>query len=305
MATVTVSMISGEALTFDVEADDIIDGLRLQVANAWPKPVTSRHVCIVTSDGSVPPGGSLILACGTEFAALVAHQGIQRAWEVHYKTIQELPQELNIVFVGDGRHTGKPGVGKTSLMFRLRDSLASTFCGWSEGAKGIGSGKVNATGSVEFYGCEHDWGNDLTSILNFSESAAGPGELRMGGYERTSVFVIVFSLDSKDSLKRVASKWIHEVVPGIPVVLVGTKADICAESNDSSLVSFHEVQELQRQIEISEYVECSALSGEGLEDVMDALLWAILMDAASEAGSARLASLKSSMFADNAACMCM
>lgn len=305
MATVTVNTISGEALTFHVETDDIVDGLRLQVANAWPKPVTSRNVCIVTSDGSVPSGSSLVLECGTEFAALVAHQGIQRAWEAHYTTIEELPQELNLVFVGDGRHTGKPGVGKTSLMFRLRDSLASTFCGWSEGAKGIGSGKVNADGSVGFHGCEYDWGNDSTSILNFSESTAAPGELRMGGYERTSVFVIVFSLDSKESLQRVASKWIHEVVPGIPVVLVGTKADVCAGSHESSVVSFHEVQELQRQIEVSEYVECSALSGEGLEDVMDALLWAVLMDAETEVGSARLASLKSSMFADNAACHLM
>ena len=43
------------------------------------------------------------------------------------------------------------------------------------------------------------------------------------------MFLVCFSVNSTDSLENVKTKWIPEVAhycPGVPIILVGTKADL-------------------------------------------------------------------------------
>ena len=46
------------------------------------------------------------------------------------------------------------------------------------------------------------------------------------------------------------------------------------------------VQALARRIGALDYLECSALSGEGVDDVIDAAMWTYLMHAQTERGQA-------------------
>jgi small GTP-binding protein len=53
--------------------------------------------------------------------------------------------------------------------------------------------------------------------------------LRPLSYPETDVLLVCYSIDSHDSLTNVVEKWtpeVHHYCPGVPVVLVGCKADI-------------------------------------------------------------------------------
>eukprot|EP00441_Pelagodinium_beii_P041264 CAMPEP_0197640064 /NCGR_PEP_ID=MMETSP1338-20131121/14482_1 /TAXON_ID=43686 ORGANISM="Pelagodinium beii, Strain RCC1491" /NCGR_SAMPLE_ID=MMETSP1338 /ASSEMBLY_ACC=CAM_ASM_000754 /LENGTH=247 /DNA_ID=CAMNT_0043212871 /DNA_START=85 /DNA_END=828 /DNA_ORIENTATION=- len=239
----------------------------------------------------MPEGSAAVLQFGSEFSAIASQRSSDRDWTAQTEVLGYgvLPEELEIVFVGDGRHTGKPGVGKTTLLLRCRECLASTFCGYSGGAMGQGTGYFNEDGTVRFHNCEYefDGGRGATQLISIRDSADHQGGLRTSSYAKTSAFLIVFSLDSRSSFDRVASKWAHEVPPEVPVVLIGTKSDL-----GGLQVSFQEGQAMAKQIGAADYLECSALSGAGLDDVLDATMWAIVTDAGTETGRARLASLQ-------------
>jgi len=104
--------------------------------------------------------------------------------------------------------------------------------------------------------------------------------LRPLSYPQTEVFLICFSIISPHSFDNVKSKWWPEIqhhAPGVPLILVGTKSDL---RNDSSMaaqlaskglrvVSVEEAQQRAREIGAVTYMECSALTQEGLKTVFD------------------------------------
>ena len=47
------------------------------------------------------------------------------------------------------------------------------------------------------------------------------------------------------------------------------------------------LQALAREIGALDYLECSALSGAGVDDIIDGAMWAFVMDAQTERGKAR------------------
>lgn len=60
--------------------------------------------------------------------------------------------------------------------------------------------------------------------------------LRTLSYEGTHVFMLCFSVDDRDSLDNIPTKWVHEVydhVPDAKVVLVALKCDL---RDDDSMV---------------------------------------------------------------------
>jgi len=104
--------------------------------------------------------------------------------------------------------------------------------------------------------------------------------LRPLSYPQTDVFLLCFSLISRASFNNVRSKWapeVHHHCPGIPIVLVGTKADIVNDdrvldqlrSRGQSPVSENEARRLAKEIGAQGYAECSALTQEGLTGVFD------------------------------------
>jgi len=111
--------------------------------------------------------------------------------------------------------------------------------------------------------------------------------LRPLSYPQTNVFLVAFSIISPHSFDNVKSKWWPEIqhhAPGVPIILVGTKSDL---RNDQSMIqqlsakgmSIIKTEEaIQRADEIAavKYLECSALTQEGLKTVFDEAIRAAL-----------------------------
>lgn len=111
--------------------------------------------------------------------------------------------------------------------------------------------------------------------------------LRPLSYPQTDVFLVCFSIISPYSFDNVKSKWYPEILhhaPGVPIILVGTKSDL---RNDQTMLAKLAAQNLTvvskeqadlraREIGAKSYMECSALTQEGLKNVFDDAIRAAL-----------------------------
>jgi Ras-related C3 botulinum toxin substrate 1 len=121
--------------------------------------------------------------------------------------------------------------------------------------------------------------------------------LRPLSYPQTDVFLIAFSIISPHSFENIKSKWWPEIqhhAPGVPILLVGTKADL---RNDQSMISqlqakgLHVISQeealrMTKDIGAVNYLECSALTQEGLKNVFDEAIRAALMKPVKKKGGA-------------------
>ncbi|GAQ43242.1 unnamed protein product [Aspergillus niger] len=113
--------------------------------------------------------------------------------------------------------------------------------------------------------------------------------LRPLAYSKAHVILIGFSVDTPDSLENVKHKvWIEEAnerCPGVPIILVGLKKDLredplaVEEMRKKSLkfVTSKEGSDISTQIGARKYLECSSLTGEGVDDVFEAATRAALL----------------------------
>nr|CAG4708430.1 unnamed protein product [Naegleria fowleri] len=98
-------------------------------------------------------------------------------------------------------------------------------------------------------------------------------------YPHSDVFIICYSIVSRQHYENVKLKWIPEVkmlCPNALIVLCATKCDLRDDhryiSNTSHIVSRHEVKKLllDSQLDPSAYVECSVFDqGMGVKEVFD------------------------------------
>jgi small GTP-binding protein len=104
--------------------------------------------------------------------------------------------------------------------------------------------------------------------------------LRPLSYPQTDVFLVAFSVISRSSFENVKNKWIGELkhhAPGVPILLVGTKADMRGDqatiqslaNKHMTVVSQQEAEQCCKEIGAVRYLECSALTQEGLKAVFD------------------------------------
>ncbi|KAJ9049433.1 Rho GTPase [Entomophthora muscae] len=103
--------------------------------------------------------------------------------------------------------------------------------------------------------------------------------LRPLSYSKANVILICYSVDSPDSLENVLEKWIDEVnslCQGVPVILVGLKKDIRDGNTEQTntkkperLVQTTQGADVAAQIGARRFIECSALSGENVNEVFD------------------------------------
>lgn len=102
--------------------------------------------------------------------------------------------------------------------------------------------------------------------------------LRTLSYPQTNIFIICFSVTSSSSFENVKLKWHPEVFehcPNVPIILVGTKKDLRDDPEELkklkkkslSVVSQQQGAALARQIQARKYMECSALSQDGVKEV--------------------------------------
>ncbi|WEW55083.1 Rho GTPase [Emydomyces testavorans] len=108
--------------------------------------------------------------------------------------------------------------------------------------------------------------------------------LRPLAYSKAHVLLIAFAVDTPDSLEN----WIQEAnerCPNVPIILVGLKKDLrddplaIEEMRKKSLrfVSSRDGSETATQIGARKYLECSSLTGEGVDDVFEAATRAALL----------------------------
>tara|TARA_B100000524_G_scaffold313254_1_gene190494 strand:- start:2317 stop:2919 length:603 start_codon:yes stop_codon:yes gene_type:complete len=104
--------------------------------------------------------------------------------------------------------------------------------------------------------------------------------MRILSYPRTGVFIVTFSVVDRVSFESVRTRWLPELKahgPEAPLILVGTQLDLrhCQVTNErlrtqrQTPVSFEEGLELSAQIGASRYLECSALTQQGIKTVFD------------------------------------
>jgi len=111
--------------------------------------------------------------------------------------------------------------------------------------------------------------------------------LRPLSYPGTDVFLICFSIFSPESCESVLKKWhpeITEHAPDIPIILVGTKLDLrtkpeaiqSLKENNQEPISRAKGEEIAKKIGAKRYLECSALTQEGLAKVFEEAVKVIL-----------------------------
>eukprot|EP00727_Mastigamoeba_balamuthi_P012347 m51a1_g7735 putative ras-related c3 botulinum toxin substrate 1 (246) ;mRNA; f:174891-175817 len=182
-------------------------------------------------------------------------------------------EELKVVAVGDG------GVGKTALVVAF---TAHHF--------------------VDDY--SPTISNNFTAKMRYDRKAyniavcdtAGHEEyesLRATSYEQADVFLLCFSIAYSPSLRSCVTHWRPEVArrcPAAPLVLVGCKSDrrdlsMPARAFAYLPVTTPQALEVAARIGASDYVECSAQTGEGVASVFEAAVRACVQ-ASSAARSA-------------------
>lgn len=106
-------------------------------------------------------------------------------------------------------------------------------------------------------------------------------------YNGVNIFIICFSIASPASYDNVKKKWLQEVkhhCPNVPIVLVGTKTDL--RDNQQVLEKLKEQNQITvtqqqgkimaKQINAVKYLECAAVTQDGLDDVFDEVVRACL-----------------------------
>ncbi|KAJ2896769.1 GTP-binding protein Rho1, partial [Coemansia aciculifera] len=104
--------------------------------------------------------------------------------------------------------------------------------------------------------------------------------LRPLSYPDSHVILICYAIDAPDSLENVQEKWISEVLhfcQGLPIILVGCKMDLrfdkytideLAKSNQAP-VTYEKAASVARLIGAKEYIECSAKTGENVNQAFE------------------------------------
>ena len=104
--------------------------------------------------------------------------------------------------------------------------------------------------------------------------------LRPLSYPQTDVFLTCFSIDSPDSFENIKEKWYPEIshyCPKTPIVLVGLKLDLRDDKEtveklakmELAPITYEQGMKIAKEIRAFKYVECSALTQEGLKNVFD------------------------------------
>jgi len=164
-------------------------------------------------------------------------------------------QHIKCVVVGDGT------VGKTSLLISYTenrfpvDYIPTVFDNYTTG--------VDVDGK----------------LINFVLwDTAGQDRLRALSYPETDVFLLCFSVVNQTSFENVKARWYPEVrmhCPEAKIMLVGTKVDLRQDKSTmeamkgQTLPTPEAAQALARELGCVAYVECSALTQEGLKKVFE------------------------------------
>lgn len=96
--------------------------------------------------------------------------------------------------------------------------------------------------------------------------------LRPLSYANSHVLLIGFAIDQPDSLESAKTKWVQEVrtyCPNTPYLLIGLKKDLRKNELSKKFVQVAQGEQAADQIQADKYLESSALTGEGVDDIFE------------------------------------
>lgn len=174
---------------------------------------------------------------------------------------------VKLVVVGDG------AVGKTTLLMRYRENKFPT--------KYIPTVFENYYKQVVYKDIHVNFG--LWDTAGQEEY----DRLRSLSYHDTDIVLVVFSIDQPTSLDNLSAKWVPEVLhhcKGRPIFVIGTKMDLRDSANTiealkeqgKSPVSQEAGEKKAAEIGAVGYMECSALTGDGVQDIFEHALEVVL-----------------------------
>jgi len=186
-------------------------------------------------------------------------------------------QDIKLMVVGDG------SVGKTCMLISY---TTNSFPG--EYVPTVFD-NYNANAIVE--------GNPVNLGLWDTAGSEEYDTLRPLSYPGTDVFLICFSLFSPETALNVQRKWYPEVsehAPETPIILVGTKLDLRSKpeaiqslkENNQEPITAEQGKLLAQKIGAKKYLECSALTQEGLAKVFEEAVKVILFPGKDEEDTA-------------------
>jgi Ras-related C3 botulinum toxin substrate 1 len=99
-------------------------------------------------------------------------------------------------------------------------------------------------------------------------------------YPQTDIFILCFSVVDPTSLENVRLKWspeIHYHSPNTPIIIVGTKIDLREDEGtlqklrekNIAPISYEQGVAFSKEISAMRYMECSALTQQGLNTVFE------------------------------------
>lgn len=112
--------------------------------------------------------------------------------------------------------------------------------------------------------------------------------LRPLSYPQTEVFLCCFSVVNPESFQNVKDKWIPEILhhspKGILIILVGTKADLRddlhvldeLQERNQKPTTLAQGQKLARDVGAIKYLECSAATQSGIQELFDFAIRSVL-----------------------------
>jgi len=162
----------------------------------------------------------------------------------------------------------------------------------------VGDGAVGKTCLLISYTTNATPGEYIPSVLHYSSTnvmvdgkpiklwirdTEGQEEydrLRPRCYAFTDIVLVCFSANSSSSFENVRIRWVPEIqhhAPHAPILLVGTKSDLRKDdktlkqlsSRNEAMVKVDAAQRVAKEIGAVTYLECSALTQEGLHQLFD------------------------------------
>ena len=111
--------------------------------------------------------------------------------------------------------------------------------------------------------------------------------LRPLSYPGTDIFLLCFSVVTPSAYDNIRTKWYPEITyhaPNVPYLVVGTKTDLRDDKETVSRLAERKLQpmtraqgeKLAKDIGAVKYVECSALTQDGLKEVFDQAMRAVI-----------------------------
>ncbi|KAJ7156139.1 P-loop containing nucleoside triphosphate hydrolase protein [Mycena filopes] len=163
---------------------------------------------------------------------------------------------------------GNGSVGKTCMLISYRDkAFPSNF---------VPNGADTYNDTIVVGGASY--------MLSAWDTAGGEDydRLRPLSYPQTDVFVVCFKATWLESFENIRKKWVPEIqyhCPDVPFLIVATQIDLRDDPrvlNSQTAIATKQGECLARELGAARYVECSALTQQGLIDVFEEAILATL-----------------------------